>query len=798
MDRHNQPEKKIIHSDSSNTNTVTLDLNGQEEKKSLRSYEQSYDSEDLEITEKLKKIVPSALTHPKTQHASSTQHEGVHKKHRRRVPVLLQMNVVECGATCLAMILGYYGRETSISEIRERYGIGRDGLLALDIARVARSYGLRVRAISLPENDFRFVSLPAIVHWEFNHFLIVERWSPHAVDVVDPASGRRRMTAREFSAGFTGVVLMLESGLRFDRHTEAPRITLRTYLIRYFKQSPTIFLQILVATFLLELFGLALPLLTSVLVNQVIPTGMTNMMSMLGIGLLIVLLAQLVITLLRETLLVYLQARIDTTLMVNFFEHLLMLPHRFFQLRSSGDILARINSNTVIRDLISNQFISTLLDGGLIIGYLAILLWLSPLFAGLTLAIGLLQVALLLLSTPLIRAFSRSELASIGKTQGYVAEMLKGMETLKAAGAEQRAFERWSNLFFGQLNISLRQEYLSATVRTFITILNTFSPMLLLWVGTIQVLDGHMQMGTMLALNMVASTFLGPLASLVSSAQQLQLAHAHLERIADVLEAETEQDVRKVQLPPQLSGQIDLEHVSFRYDEQSPHILNDISVHIQAGQKVAIVGKTGSGKSTLGKLLLGFYQPSEGEIRYDGLSLRDLNYQAVRAQFGVVMQDALIFSGSIRQNITFNQPTMSAERMVEAVQAAALQKDILGMPMGYETFVSEGGSALSGGQRQRLALARALASNPAILLLDEATSALDVETERVIERNLNQLSCTQVIIAHRLSTIRNADLILVLDQGKLVECGSHQQLLAKQSYYARLIQHQLAMSERSN
>jgi ATP-binding cassette subfamily B protein len=250
-----------------------------------------------------------------------------------------------------------------------------------------------------------------------------------------------------------------------------------------------------------------------------------------------------------------------------------------------------------------------------------------------------------------------------------------------------------------------------------------------------------------------------------------------------------------VQQPPQLKGRIKLERISFQYDPNSPNVLRNMTVQIEAGQKVAIVGRTGSGKSTLGKLLLGLLIPTEGEIFYDGLPLRSLNYQAVRAQFGVVMQEATIFSGSIRQNISFHDPTIGMERIVKAAQAAALHEEIMQMPMGYETFVSEGGNVLSGGQRQRLALARALAHTPAILLLDEATSSLDVLTERIVAHNLNAFACTQIIIAHRLSTIRHADVILVLDEGKLVESGSHEKLLARNGYYAQLIQSQLASGE---
>jgi ATP-binding cassette, subfamily B, bacterial len=708
---------------------------------------------------------------------------------KHRVPVKLQLSAVECGAACLAMILSYYGRPTRVVECRDAMGIGRDGVRAETIAKSARTYGLRVKAYTINNlTDFKYVPLPAIAHWDFSHFITIERWSPKWVEIVDPGLGRRRLTAAEFAASFTGVVLTFEPGLQFERHRNSKtQKSWRNYLVGYVLDKPGLLLQILGSSLLLQVMGLAVPIFTKILVDRVLPLQIISIMPILALGMAMPILALVVISYLRSTLLIYLQARTDSRMMLDFCDRLLALPFCFFEQRTTGDLLMRLASNVTIRETLTGQTLSIILDGAFVLGYLILLLMQAPLFGLVVLIAGILQLGLLFATTGRIHDLMQRDLIAQAESQSYLIETLTGILTVKASGCEDRAFDRWSNLFFNQLHVSLQRNHLTAGIDTAMLAIRAGSPLVLLWVGALLVLNGTMSLGTMLALNAIAIAFLLPLTSLVSNSQRLQLVGAHLERLTDVLAAEPEQKLHEVKVAPPLTGRVELKQVSFRYDANAPLVLSNISLTIEPGQKIALVGRSGSGKSTLAKLLLGLYLPTMGEILYDGIPLQALNWRSLRSQFGVVLQDPFLFSGSIRQNITTNNPNLALEQVIKAAKIAQIHEDIVQLPMGYETRIAEGGSGLSGGQRQRLAIARALVHQPAILLLDEATSHLDVLTEDLVEQNLSSLGCTRIAIAHRLSTIRNADTIFVVDGGKVVERGSHEQLLTKSGYYAALV-----------
>ncbi len=706
---------------------------------------------------------------------------------RRPVPVVLQMTTTQCGAACLTMVLNYYGRAVSLSEIADQMDVGRDGTTALAIAQSARQQGLQVHAYTGEPQQLAAITLPAILHWNFSHFVVLERWGATDAVIVDPASGRCVIAAAEFDRCFTGVFLTLTPAATFQPRRQTRQVALwRQQLSRLLIESGAwrTALRALLATVAVQAVAVAFPLLTKTIVDQVVPQRQLTLMPLLIAGICAVVLMQMVVGFVRQSVLIRLQAAVDTGLMASFLEHLLALPYRFYQQRTSGDLLMRLSSNTVMRELLTTQTISAVMDGVMVITFLLILLIQAPSFGLVTLGIGLLQVLLLLASTSRMHDLAQRHLATQAETQAYLVEALAGINMVKATGAEDRVLQRWSDLHRKALAVTIEKQRLAALVDAILRSLQVAAPLVLLLIGAQQVLDGALTLGAMLALNSLALGFLMPLDALVASGQQLQSMGAHLSRMADVLEAEREENG---ELAPTLQGKIELENVTYQYDRHSAPVVQEVSVQIAPGQKVAIVGRSGSGKSTLARLLLGLHQPTSGQIRYDDQPLHRLDRKALRRQLGVVMQEVFLFSGSIRQNLAFGQNDLTLEALLEATRLACIDRDIAHMPMDFETMVAEGGAGLSGGQRQRLALARALARKPAVLLLDEATSHLDTTTEAQIEQNLRQLGCTQIVIAHRLSTIQQADLILVMEGGRIVERGTHAELVAKGGVYREML-----------
>jgi ABC-type bacteriocin/lantibiotic exporter with double-glycine peptidase domain len=413
---------------------------------------------------------------------------------------------------------------------------------------------------------------------------------------------------------------------------------------------------------------------------------------------------------------------------------------------------------------------------------------LSPPLAAASVALAVLQIAVLLVARQRYALLASQDLESQARAQAYLVQMLVGIETLKLAGAESRALEQWTNLYIEQLNVALQRSRMMMVIDAANGLLQSAGPFVLLLCGTLLVLGATLSLGEMLATMALSTGFLAPLASLVGSAFQLQLLGSYVERIDDVVA--TEPDQRGGVAPPRLTGALELHQVSFRYSANEPYVVRDVSLSIKAGSTIAIVGRSGAGKSTLAALLLGLHRPSEGRITYDGYNLVELDHKKLRQQLGMVPQNPFLFGMSIRENLQMGNPAASLDRIVTAARQAGVDADIRAMPMSYETIIADSGASLSGGQRQRLALARALLREPAILVLDEATSSLDATTERTVMANLRDLTATRIVIAHRLSTVVHADQIIVMQDGRVVEVGTHDELTARNGVYAALVANQ--------
>ncbi|MEM8961212.1 MAG: peptidase domain-containing ABC transporter, partial [Acidobacteriota bacterium] len=696
----------------------------------------------------------------------------------------------DCGAACLAMVLAHHGKRLRMEEIRDALGTGREGADALALANAARRFHLRCHGARVAEvEDLKYLPVASILHWEFNHFVVFAGATKQGIEIVDPASGRRWIPLDRLRRSFTGVALVFEPDADF--HEEDREIQgAKRYIRKIFAHGLT-WRRILLLSLLLQLFALSVPVLTGLLVDRVIPRGDLHLLDILAIGLGILVVFHFLASLIRSHTLLYLRTRIDAQLTLEFLDHLVDLQYSFFQKRSAGDLIMRLNSNTQIRDLLTASALSGLLDGLLVSLYFVLLLVSHAGMAMVVLGLAALRLLIFFATRRRFRDLMSEALAVQALSRNYQVQMLAGIETLKGLGAERRAVEKWSGLFVDELNVSLVRGKLSALVESILQALAMASPLIILIYGGHRVLDGDLSIGTMLALSALASGFLTPLGTLINTAIDLQQLAGYVERIDDVLETPREQD-RDVSRAPVLRGGISLERVSFRYSPLLPAVVDDISLEIEPGAFVALVGASGAGKSTLAHLLLGLFLPASGRILYDGVDLAGLDLRTVRSQIGIVSQQPFLFGASIRENITIAEPALPLERVVEAAQRAGIHEDIVKLPMGYDTQLADGGASLSGGQRQRLALARALVHKPAVLLLDEATSNLDALSERAIQQELKRLPATRIIIAHRLSTVTEADLILVMDDGKIVESGQHDELIHLRGRYFELVEAQLA------
>lgn len=702
---------------------------------------------------------------------------------KRRVPYIPQMEMAECGAASLAMILGYWGHNAPLPQVREACKVSRDGANAANILLAARAFGLEAEAVRVEIDQMEEIPLPAILHWGFRHFVVIEKISSKGIHIVDPEVGRKFVLAAELRKSFTGVALVFEPAMNFvERKWRFPSIGRYKEIL---KNSWWNLLFILTASVLLQLLGLLFPIGNRLLVDQVLIPHNSNWLWPLVIGLILAMLVKILLGLLRSYILQGLQNYLDKHLMNGFVSHLVTLPFSFFLQRQTGDLIQRFESNAQIREFVSSRSLSAILDIFLLIGYSLLMVFYYWRLALIVILLTTPRIIFLLIMRHRNQQLMISELAAAGQENATLTEVLEGLETIKASASEERVMARWIHRLVRRYNNSLQREKITIIASQFMNVMQGIVSATLFWVGGHLVLSNRMSLGVFTTFVSIQILFSGPLESLLRAFTELQFFTTHLLRLDDVMEnaPETSGNVD----PGQLCGRIELEGVWFRYAEGARWSLQNLHFSIEPGEKVALVGRTGAGKSTLMRLLMGMQLPTKGMIRFDSRDLTTLDLQKLRSQMGVVMQETFLLDDTAYANIVMQNHSMPISRVRWAAKMADIDRVISDLPDGYNTRLRENASILSGGERQRLCLARAIALKPSLLLLDEATSSLDLQTESLVHGNLAKIGCTRIVIAHRIETVKDADRILVIDDGKIVQSGQFNDLCRQEGLFLEIV-----------
>jgi NHLM bacteriocin system ABC transporter peptidase/ATP-binding protein len=709
---------------------------------------------------------------------------------RVRTPTVVQQEAVECGAAALAIVLGYYGRVVPLEELRVACGVSRDGAKAANVLKAARSYGLEASGMRTETSGLAKSPLPAIVFWNFNHFLVVEGAGPRGVWVNDPAVGPRRVSWEEFEGSFTGIVLELKRGPEFEPGGSRPRLVsaLAARLSIVAAASPLALCVI--AGLALAIPGLIVPAFLKIFVDLVLDQGERHLVVPLVLGLLAAALAQAGLTWLQQVVLIRLSTKLSLSMSTRFVQHMLRLPVGFFLQRFAGHLVARVGLNDQVASLLSGQLTTTLLSLVSAAVYGVAMLVIDPLLGAVAIALGGANFLALRAVSRRRRDVNVVLVSETAKLNAVSFAGIQAIETIKASGAEDDFFARWSGQQAKVVNGRQDLGVATQALATVPTLLGALSAAAIVTLGALRVLDGSLSLGSLLALQSLAISFTVPIQSLVTLGETLQEAEGNLASLDDVLRYPPEPSNGTAALddrPPRLSGRLELEEVTFGYSPLAPPLIDELSLVIEPGHRVAIVGPTASGKSTVARLVAGIFRPWSGRILLDGVPRDELAPDLVAANVSLVDQEINLFEASIRENISLWDPTFPEQAIVRAARDASIHDDITRRTGAYERRVEEGARDWSGGQRQRLEIARALATEPALVILDEATSALDPVVEREIDEALRARGCACLIVAHRLSTIRDCDEIVVLDQGRVVGRGPHDQLMAEGGLYAELV-----------
>ena len=704
-----------------------------------------------------------------------------------KTPTVLQMEALECGAACLAMILGYYGKTVSLEKIRTDCGVSRDGVKASHIFKAAEKYGLKGKGYKMELSALRLLTAPVILFWNFNHYVVFEGFKGKKACINDPAAGRRLVDLEEFNGAYTGVVLAFEKSEDF--FTDGEKLDFWTKLKRNVSGVRVVFLFLCVLSFLFLIPALVYPAFSRFFVDTILIKDSINLLRPLIVAMIITAVFSTILSIIKSTVLIRFQIKLRLMGAAQLIEHMLRLPMQFFQQRFPGELCSRVFASDSVAVLVSERFTNFLIDFFSTVFFLVLMFLYDVPLTILSLVLTAIQLIIFRIGREERRSKAIKVQIEGGKQDGLVMAGLNRIESIKASGAESVFFNQWKSQQIKLVNEKQSLSKASAVSIIGPEVISSMLSIFILTFGALRVIDGYMTIGMLMAFQMILASFKAPLNSFMSLGLTMLYTSADIQRIDDVMDyelpkifkEETGQELQK------LKGYVTFKNVSFGYNPLEEPLITDFSFELKPGKRIALVGTTGSGKTTIGKLACALYQPWSGEILFDGKPLNQIEKKVFASSVAVVNQNTALFEGTVKDNLTMWDSSVSQDIYIQAAKDACIHDEIAARPKGYSSVVNEGGVNFSGGQRQRLEIARALVTQPSILILDEATSAMDPVTELLVDQNIKARGCTCIIIAHRLSTIRDCDEILVLEHGKIIQRGTHEELASVEGLYKELI-----------
>ncbi len=719
--------------------------------------------------------------------------KGFWKGTRLKTPSVLQIEGVECGAAALGMVVAYYGKRIPLEQLRIDCGISRDGSKASNILKVAKQYGMIAQGYkySMEMLKSKFTG-PVILFWNFNHFLVLEGFGKNKVYLNDPATGPRTVSYDEFKESFTGVALVCEPGEDFKKSDQS--LSLIASLKQRMVNMKRTLALILLVSFMLVIPGLLLPTFTKIFIDEILIYQQKDWFKPFILGMILTSIIAGFLTYIQQKYLLRLEVKLAISMSSKFFWHVLQLPITFFQQRYAGEIGSRVLLNDKVAVLLSGQLATTILNLVMIMFYAVVMFQYNVMLTLIVILISMINFLVMRYVHKKRVVNNKILLQEKGKLLGVTMYGIRMIETLKSSGSENDYMSKWSGHFAKVVNIDQKLGFFTQILSAFPPLITSLTTVTVLSFGSLLVIDGSLTVGELVAYQLLMMLFVKPMNDMVNLGATLQEIEGDLARIDDVFKYKTEDkynEQKEQQITnfdfKKLDGFVSLKNISFGYSKLEAPLIKDFNLDLEPGKRIALVGATGSGKSTIAKLVAGLFEPWDGEILFDGKKRSDFSPAFIHHSLAMVDQDTWLFNDSIRENISLWNAKIPEKQIVRAAKSAMMHDDISSLNKRYSSIIEEGGRNFSGGQKQRIEIARALAIDPSILILDEATSALDAKTEELIDQNIRKRGCTCLIVAHRLSTIRDSDEIIVLDKGKVIERGTHEELVYNKALYFNLI-----------